>query len=258
MGELAGELVAPSARPTAAGSPGQLAGRRALVTGASRGIGLATARLLAEHGAEVALVARTAAPLNEAALTIGAAATAFPLDVTDADAVAALAAAVATWWPAGPDILVNNAGIFELAPIHETDPAAFRRAVDTNLVAPFLLVRAFLPGMRERRSGHVVTIGSVADRATFPENGAYAASKYGARALHEVLRAETRGSGVRATLVSPAAVDTPLWDELDPDSRPGFTPRAAMLTPAAVADAVLWAVTRPAEVNVDELRLSRS
>jgi NADP-dependent 3-hydroxy acid dehydrogenase YdfG len=166
--------------------------------------------------------------------------------------VAALGAA----WADGPDVLVSNAGVFGLARVHETTPADFRAALDTNLVAPFLLVRALLPAMLARGRGHVVTVGSIADRAAFPENGAYAASKFGARALHEVLRAELRGSGVRATLVSPAATDTPLWDPLDPDARPGFTPRAAMLPAEAVAAAIAYALTQPPAVNVDELRLS--
>jgi NADP-dependent 3-hydroxy acid dehydrogenase YdfG len=120
------------------------------------------------------------------------------------------------------------------------------------------LVRAVLPAMRARGRGHIVTVGSVADRAVYPENAAYAASKHGARALHEVLRLETRGSGVRATLVSPGPVDTPLWDTIDPDHRDGFTPRAQMLSAQAVADAVLYVVTQPPDVNVDELRLSRA
>jgi NADP-dependent 3-hydroxy acid dehydrogenase YdfG len=76
--------------------------------------------------------------------------------------------------------------------------------------------------------------------------------------MHEVLREELRGSGLRATLVSPSATDTPLWDPIDPDHTPGFPPRAAMLRPDDVADAVLWAVTRPRHVNVDEVRLSRA
>jgi NADP-dependent 3-hydroxy acid dehydrogenase YdfG len=127
-----------------------------------------------------------------------------------------------------------------------------------NLVAPFRFARAFLEAMRSRRSGHLVTIGSIADRVTYAGNSAYAAGKHGARALHQVLREETRGSGVRATLVSPGPVDTPLWDPLDPDSRPDLPPRSAMLSPEDVADAVLWALTRPPRANVDELRLSRS
>jgi NADP-dependent 3-hydroxy acid dehydrogenase YdfG len=157
-----------------------------------------------------------------------------------------------------PDVLVNNAGLFDLRRLEETAPIDFARAIETNLVAPFLLVRAFVPGMRARGSGHLVTLGSVADRTTFAENGAYAASKFGARAMHEVLRAELRGSGVRTTLVSPGPVDTPLWDPIGPDLRPGFTPRALMLSAADVAGAVLYALTAPATVNVDELRLSRS
>ena len=92
----------------------------------------------------------------------------------------------------------------------------------------------------------------------FPENAAYASSKYGVRALHEVLRAELRGSGVRTTLVSPAQVDTAMWDQIDPDSRSGFTPRREMLSARAVAEAVQYAVLQPADVNVDELRISHS
>ena len=110
--------------------------------------------------------------------------------------------------------------------------------------------------MRARGHGHVVTLGSVADRNIFHGNGAYSASKYGQRAMHETLRTELRGSGVRATLVSPAATDTPIWDPVDPDNTSGFPKRSEMLRAEQVADAVLWAVTRAAAVNVDEIRLS--
>lgn len=236
-------------------NPGPAIGR-AVVTGASRGIGRAVAHRLVALGAEVALVARGAAALEDEARRLGDRAWPLPCDVADADAVERAAAVLAARWPEGPDVLVNNAGVFDLALVHETSAAAFRRTVDVNLVAPFLFVRAFLPAMLARGAGHLVTIGSVADRNPFPENGAYAASKYGARALHEVLRAELRGTGVRATLVSPGPTDTALWDPHDPDARPGFTPRAAMLPPEAVADAVAYAITQPVRVNVDELRLS--
>jgi NADP-dependent 3-hydroxy acid dehydrogenase YdfG len=155
-------------------------------------------------------------------------------------------------------VLVNNAGVFPLAPVEETSAADFAATLDANLVAPFAFARAFVGEMRARGSGHLVTVGSVADRMTFPENGAYAASKYGLRALHEVLRAELRGSGVRASLVSPGPVDTPLWDAIGPDERPGFTPRAQMLSAAAVAEAIVWVVGQPDAVNVDELRLTRA
>jgi len=233
-----------------------LEGRTALVTGASRGIGLAVSQALVNAGAHVVMIARGVESLRERARELGDRAQAIACDVGNHRDVDRLSAELREL--GALDILVNNAGLFPLARVEAMSVDDFARTLDVNLVGPFRLLRASLPGMRERGEGHVVTIGSIADRETFPENGAYAASKFGARALHQVLRAELRGSGVRVTLVSPGPVDTPLWDPVDPDHRPGFTPRAAMLPADAVADAVLWAITRPAAVNVDELRLGRS
>ena len=239
-----------------------LGGRTAVVTGASRGIGLAVARSLAGAGARVAMLARGAAALEARAAELSARdagrAVAVPCDVGDAAAVARAVAVVEARLGGAPDVIVNNAGRFTLAAVEHTSPDDFARALDVNLVAPFLLVRAWVGALRARGGGHLVTIGSIADHHAFPENGAYAAGKFGLRALHEVLRAELSGSGVRATLVSPGPVDTPLWDGLDPDTRPGFTPRARMLAPDAVADAVLFALLQPPAVNVDLLRLSRA
>ncbi len=235
-----------------------LAGRGALITGASRGIGLATARVLAAAGARVVMLARNRDELEQRARDIGPHAIAIACDVADQSAVAAAVAAAHSALGRAPDILVNNAGAFALAQVDRMDTEEFARIVDVNLVAPFRLVRTILPSMRERGAGHIITIGSVADRTAFPENAAYAASKVGVRAMHEVMRAELRGTGVRTTLVSPGPVDTPLWDPLSPETRPGFTPRAAMLTADAVADAIVFAVTRSPAVNIDELRLSRS
>jgi NADP-dependent 3-hydroxy acid dehydrogenase YdfG len=235
-----------------------LAGRTALVTGASRGIGAAVARRLAADGARVALLARSEKTLRALAKELGQGAIAIPCDLRQPRAAEVAAAALREIGLDAPDIIVNNAGAFLIAPVHETAVDAFRDVLEVNLVGPFSIVRHFLPAMRVRGSGHVVTIGSIADRATFPGNAAYAASKYGLRALHEVLRTELRGTGVRATLVSPGPVDTELWDPIDPDHQPGFTPRSSMLGPDAVAGAVYYAVTAPAPLNVDELRLSRS
>jgi NADP-dependent 3-hydroxy acid dehydrogenase YdfG len=240
----------------AAGASTLLAGRRALVTGASRGIGLAVARGLAAHGAAVAMLARTASVLAEQARAIGPLAHAVPCDVADAPATVRAVHDATERLGGPPDIFVSNAGLFALARVEDADLDDIRRMVDTNLLAPFYLLRQLLPPMRAAGAGHVITVGSIADRATFPENGAYAATKFGGRALHQVVREELRGSGVRATLVSPGPTDTELWDAIGPDGRPGFTPRALMLAPEAVADAVLWALTRPPRVNVDELRLS--
>jgi NADP-dependent 3-hydroxy acid dehydrogenase YdfG len=232
--------------------------RTALVTGASRGIGLEVARLFARDGIRVAMLARSASDLEARARELGDNAIAVRCDVSNANDVVAAARHVTAEFGDAPHVVVNNAGLFNLASIESTELAAFRSALDVNLVAPFLIARAFIERMRARRDGHIVTIGSIADRSVFPENAAYASSKYGVRALHEVLRAELRGTGVRTTLVSPAQVDTAMWDEIDPDSRPGFTPRRDMLSARAVAEAVRYAISQPADVNVDELRISHS
>ena len=142
-----------------------------------------------------------------------------------------------------PDLLINNAGIFDPKPLHVLTGEEFERMMKINLIAPFFVLRALLPAWREQRRGHVITVGSIADRTIFPGNAAYSASKFGARAMHEVLRAETRGTGVRTTLVSPSSTDTPIWDAVlrQPENR--FPPRSAMLAADAVADAVVWAAT---------------
>ena len=234
-----------------------LKGRTALVTGASRGIGAAVARRLAASGARVALLARSKQLLGVLAREIGNGAVGLACDVRDTATLARAIDQLRGLIGGPPDIVVNNAGAFLIAPAQDTSVDAFADMLAVNLVAPFAVVRAILPLMKEK-GGHIVTIGSIADRTTFSGNAAYAASKHGVRALHEVLREELRGSGVRVSLVSPAAVNTELWDPFDPDRQPGFTPRANMLTADAVADAVHYVVTAPATLNVDELRLSRS
>jgi len=226
----------------------ELAGKTAVVTGASRGIGLAVARELARAGAWVGMVARSPGPLAEAAREAGG--HAISADVSTAAGVHAVATYVGELLGDAPDLLVSCAGAFSLAPLAETDPADFDRLLAVNLRGPFLLVRAFLPAMLRRGSGHLIHLGSVAGRVPFPENGAYAASKFGLRGMHEVLLQEVRGTGVRATLVEPAATDTPLWDAVDLESRPGLPPRAAMLRPDDVARAVLFAAAQPRHVQV--------
>ncbi len=225
-----------------------LAGRVALVTGASRGIGAATAARLAADGARVIRVART--------LTAGArdGFHDIPCDLTDPGQVERLGREVSDRFGA-PAILVSNAGGFLLKPLDQTSPADFERQVAENLRSAFLVARAFLPAMRAAKAGHYVSVGSVADHAGFPENAAYAASKYGMRGLHETLVAEFRGSGVLLTLISPGPVDTTIWDPVHPERRDGFPARAAMLRPSDVADTIHFVVTRPPNVHFDWLRL---
>jgi NAD(P)-dependent dehydrogenase (short-subunit alcohol dehydrogenase family) len=223
-----------------------LAGRVALVTGASRGIGAATAEALRAAGARVVRVARSLTPGGDF-LDLAA-------DLTDEAQVEALADRVRG--DVGlPDLVVSNAGGFLLRPLEQTTMADFDAQVAINLRAAFAVARAFLPMLRDAGRGTFITVGSVADHVGFPENAAYAASKYGLRGLHETLLAEFRGTGVRLTLISPGPTDTDIWAPFDPDRREGFPRRAEMLRPADVADAVLFVATRPPHVLVDWLRL---
>ena len=236
-----------------------LDGRTALVTGASRGIGLAIADALEAEGALVVRVARSVAPRDsEVALLrrTGGVDRRIELrcDVTLEHEVQRLAETVRESIGA-PDILVNNAGAFVLKPLAQTTAEEFRRQVEVNLVGAFLVARAMVPPMAQRAAGHVVTIGSIADHRAFPGNAGYAASKFGLRGLHQTLRAEFAGSGLRFTLISPGPTDTTLWDPVEPDRRADLPSRARMLQAGDVADAVRFAVTRPPRATVELLRL---
>jgi NADP-dependent 3-hydroxy acid dehydrogenase YdfG len=156
-----------------------------------------------------------------------------------------------------PNAVVNAAGIFQLAKAAETSVMAFDQSLAMNLRGPFLVVRALLPGMLQRGSGRIVNIGSVAGRRAFPGNAAYSAAKFGLRGLHEVLVEELRGTGVSATLVEPTATNTKLWDPLDPDGRDDLPSRSEMLEPDAVADAVVFALTRPPDASIPLIQIER-
>ena len=235
-----------------------LKGCTAVVTGASRGIGARIATALGEQGVRVVLIARTEDRLKQQSARIPGS-IAIATDVTDPEKVERATTRIVSELGGSPDILVNNAGIFSVAAAEETGVEQFTELLNTNLVAPFLFVRAFLTGMKKRGRGHIVTIGSIADRTIFSGNVAYSAAKFGLRAVHEVLRAELRGTGVRTSLVSPASTDTDIWNDVtltDPGEK--SPSKRLMLQPDDVARAVIYALTQPANVNIDELRLSHS
>lgn len=232
-----------------------LAGRCALITGATGGIGAAVARRLGDAGAELHLIARGRNALRSAAERFDA--RAWPADLEEADALQDVLERIVRFQGGPPDILVNAVGIFEIAPFAETSRAMLDRALAANLRGPFLMIQTLLPGMLARGSGTIVTVGSVAGYRAFPNNSAYSASKFGVRGMHEVLAEELQGTGVRATLVEPGATDTPIWDPYRPDERPDLPDRAEMLRSEDVAEAVLFVVTRPAGVTLPLLRIRR-
>lgn len=195
-----------------------------LITGASQGIGAAVAAAFAEAvpGVRLALVARNAEKLNavaDAVRPLRAEAEAFPCDVTDEAAVAAMAAAVQQRFGV-PDVLVVNAGAFRPGSIFAMTAADFRAQLDANLTSAFLTTQAFLGAMVERGSGHVFYMASVASIRPYAGGAAYGAAKHGLLGLARVVREETKPLGLRVTTLLPGATRTPSWDGTDePDDR---------------------------------------
>jgi NAD(P)-dependent dehydrogenase (short-subunit alcohol dehydrogenase family) len=204
----------------------ELKGSVVLVTGASGGIGRATAALLAEAGAKLSLAARNAPRLEAAGRELSM---------------------------AGREILnalVNAAGVFETAPVTEQDEAGCDRQIAANLKTVFLTSRAVAPHFIRQGRGHILNVLSVAARQVFPENAAYCASKWGALGLTKVLAEELRPHGVRVTALLPGATDTPLWDRV-----PGAPDRARMLRPEDVAQAIFRALAAPPTAHLEEIVL---
>ena len=231
----------------------------ALVTGAGSGVGRAVALRFAAEGWRVALVGRTSETLDETAVQAGPEArervAAFPCDVSSAEAVASMGAAVLARFGA-VDVLVNSAGINVPRRSLETlSVDDWHVVLGTNLHGAFYCVRAFLPGMRERRTGTIVNINSDVGKIAREISGAaYVSSKFGLRGLTQQINAEERANGVRACSICPRDVNTPLLDKRP--QPPAAEVRAAMLQPDDLAACVWLVATLPHRAIVDEISLS--
>ncbi|HTY73921.1 MAG TPA: SDR family NAD(P)-dependent oxidoreductase [Actinomycetes bacterium] len=238
--------------------PGPLEGKVAFVTGASSGIGRATAVALAEAGASVAVAARRVDRLAELEADLagrGVKALALELDVTDEDAVrAAVADTVETFGRL--DVVVNNAGVMLLGQIVGADTEDWRRMVNTNVLGLMYVTHAALPHLLESR-GSLIQLSSVAGRIARTGNGAYSASKWAVNAFSEALRQEVTKQGVRVVLIEPGMVDTELREHVtQPAAKEGIRARAAsirQLQAEDIAHAILYAVTAPDHVAVNEV-----
>ncbi|MFS8910269.1 SDR family oxidoreductase [Synechococcus sp. H60.3] len=225
---------------------------RALITGASRGIGKAVALRLAEEGIAVALVARSHPDLLAVQAEIqakGGKAEVFPIDLADLTALPQQLQALLDRFGVC-DVLVNNAGIAQVGPLATLSLSDWQRVIDLNLTAAFLCAQAVLPGMRQQRCGTIVNIISIAGKRAFPNWGAYCASKFGLLGFSQALAAEERQHGIRVTSLCPGAVDTPLWDTVQVDFD-----RSQMLSPEWVADLVAHIVRLPRGAVVEDLTL---
>lgn len=231
--------------------------RRALITGASSGIGKATALAFAQAGIDVALVSRSQDKLEAIATKAreaGVEAKAYPLDLAKMEQVKSEINAIATDF-APIDILVNNAGMGYTNPLMETSLSDWQRVIDLNLTSVFQCILGVLPSMRQQQRGTIINVASIAGQQFFPEWGAYSVSKAGLIALSKTLAAEERPHGIRVVTFSPGAVNTPIWDT---DTVQIDLNRSAMLTPEIVAQSILHAVMMPEQAVIDSVTLMPS
>ena len=229
----------------------QLSGQVALVTGAGRGIGAAIAQKLAQLGASVILVGRTAGPLEQTVRTIteaGFRGEAFPCDVASLASVEALSRHVRDRFQR-LDVLVNNAGIGGFSsPLHELPVDDWDRILNTNLRGVFYTIRTLAPLMIARRNGHIINISSLAGKNPLPKGAAYAASKWGLNGLTYSVAEELRADNIRVSVVCPGSTNTDLSPHEGKDA-------SRMLQPSDVAHVVEMLVTQAPQSFVSEVLL---
>lgn len=229
--------------------------KTALITGASSGIGKATALAFAKAGVNVALVSRSAtklAAVANAAEATGVTAKTYVVDLADVEQVQEQISAIAL--DCGSiDILVNCAGIAYIGTLSETPLADWLKVINLNLTSVWQCILGILPIMRDRSLGTIINVASIAGKQPFPEWGAYSVSKAGLIALSKTLAAEERAHGIRVTAICPGAVNTELWDTLNANFD-----RQTMLTPEIVAESIVHTALLPKQAVIDELTLMPS
>lgn len=231
--------------------------KRAMITGASSGIGKATALAFANAGIDLVLVSRSFAKLEavqEAAKEAGVEAKVYSIDLAQVDQVQEKISAIAKE-VGGIDILVNSAGIGYTNPLSETPLADWQEVLTLNLTSVFQCILGVLPQMRDRSFGIIINVASIAASTPFPSWGAYSVSKAGLVALSKTLAAEERNNGIRVTTISPGAVNTPIWDT---ETVQADLNRAAMLTPDIVAQSILHTALLPEQAVIEEITLTPS
>lgn len=235
-----------------------LQGQVALITGASQGIGMATARALAEKGMHLVLAARSADKLEGLAAELrqqhdGCRVVVCPCDVRDVEDVQKTVAMAMDAFDR-IDALVNNAGVAgKIALLQEVPTFEVDRVIDTNLKGPIYCMQAVLPVMIQQQSGVVININSIAGRTAFPFWSVYDASKFGLRAITDAVAEEQAQNGIKVIGIYPGAVHTEIWDTIDLGGEPNLE---GMLDADTVAGAVVYALEQPAGTVVKDIVLS--
>ena len=227
-----------------------------IITGASSGLGEATARRLAKNGAKLMLAARREERLRGLVTEInndGGTAKYQVTDVTDRSQVEALAKATKDAY-GQIDVLVNNAGLMPLSPLAETKIDEWEQMVDVNIKGVLYNIAAVMPVMLQQESGHIINLSSVAGHKVFPGGTVYCATKFAVKAISEGIRAESDGK-IRSTNISPGAVDTELTNTISHDESAKMAEElyGIAIEPDAIARAITYAIEQPADVDVNEM-----
>ncbi len=233
----------------------QLAGKVAIVTGASRGIGRAISVALAQENATIVLAARSIQQLQKTAEQVteaGGEARIVRVELTEEQSIQNLIQV--TGEKLGRlDILVNNAGVTHSAPLEKTSTEDWQRCITINTTAPFVLCREALPLLKKSQAAHIINIASVVGIKGYPLQSAYTASKHALRGMTMSLAEELRGSDIRVHLLCPGGVDTDMVDSVRPDIA-----KDELIKPEEIAELVLYLVTHKGNAVVDELRIRRA
>src|SRR5690554_2228470 len=231
----------------------ELLGKVAVVTGASRGMGLEISKTLGQAGIKVAMLARDPDRLAKAVQEVrelGGEAEGFPTDVREWDQVERTIKDVVARFGT-VDIAVNAVFWGPPVSIAETNPAFWYCTIDTTLKGPFFIARAVTPVLQQKGSGRIINIGSLAGKVGEDNRTAYCAAKWGLEGLSAALREELKKYNVHVNLISPAATDTPWWREVGAELTPEQIAR--MIPPQVVASAVLWVISQPDNVSIPDI-----
>jgi NAD(P)-dependent dehydrogenase (short-subunit alcohol dehydrogenase family) len=232
-----------------------LKGKKALVTGGSKGIGKEVVLELIKAGASVAIASRhpiinlTEAELEAREGLIKA----YSIDFSEVNKISGKVSEIINDLE-GLDILINSAGMAYTNEIINTSLADWQKVINLNLTSVFETIRAVIPAMRSQKSGTIINIASIAAKQAFPTWGAYSASKFGLMGLTQALAAEERSHGIKVMAICPGSVDTPLWDTLAPEVVANFD-RRSMLEARTVAEMIMTMLSLPANATIQDLVL---